>query len=161
MSASDLLPQLLAWWQVKSIRDKWVLGTAVCALGAVAWWSLVWSPLQGAKDAAHSRIARLETARAILARLPADTRLPQQDDGEQAGLRDTVSATASALKLPVQRIEQSSGQVVVSFDAADFGQIMLWLDTLSRDHAITVIKASVVRRTAPGMVSAEMTLERI
>ncbi|KDA01871.1 type II secretion system protein GspM [Hyphomonas oceanitis] len=155
------LPQLKGWWETKNLRDKWLLGGTAGVFVAVAWWSLVWAPLQDARSGVVSRIARIEMARITLAGLPQDARLTGDEDGSPTGLRETVSATASALKLPVQRIEQSSGRIVVTFDTAEFEQIMRWLDILSRDHAITVVQADILRRTAPGMVSAELTLERI
>ena len=159
MSGDTSLSKMTAWWRTKSTRDQWLLASAAGLLAVVTWWTLVWSPLQTARADTVTRIARIESSRSTLSALPAEVGLPSGGGAHTSSLREIVSATASARKLPIQRIEQSANQVVVEFELADFAQMMSWLETLSRDHSISVIDAEISRLPEPGTVSAQMTLE--
>jgi|TARA_R110002051_G_scaffold27754_3_gene66492 general secretion pathway protein M len=161
MSVDTSLSQVTAWWSTKSTRDQWLLASAASLLAIVTWWTLVWSPLQTARGDTITRIARIESTRSMLSALPAEVGLPSARGDHASNLREIVSATASARKLPIQRIEQSANRVVVEFETADFTQMMSWLETLSRDHSIRVIDAEISRRPEPGTVSAQMTLEAL
>lgn len=134
-----------------------VIGAAALLLGAVGY-SGIWQPTTEARRADLAAINDIDIAMMQVRAAPETLRQPTASRTQP--LAAVIAETAPRFALAVQRIDPEADGARVTLDEADFAALLLWIAALETDHAVLVTAARIERRPAPGLVSAEITLER-
>lgn len=74
-------------------------------------------------------------------------------------LANRVTRSAEAAGVLVRRLEPDGDRVRISLDDATFDTVILWIAAMEADEGIALVAAEIDRRTAPGTVSARLTVE--
>ncbi|MFN4100963.1 MAG: type II secretion system protein GspM [Pararhodobacter sp.] len=139
-------------------RERIAVAGAGVLLTGLAGWTLIWQPLQQARQSGYERIAEIDRAIALAqAAGPAfgERRRPPQTEAPAA----LITRTASEAGLFIRRLEPEGSGFAVSFDQAPFDVMIAWLAGLEADHTLAVTTLDLERQTTPGVVSARMHLE--
>ena len=148
------------WLLERTPRERVLLGAALAC--CVLWLAVtaVWQPLRQQRAGLHASIARYDAGVAALqnpAFLATDAQTPP---GDSRPVPVILTESAAIFQLVIRRLEAEGTGARVVLEEATFEQIILWLDTLQRDHALRVRDLEMTRRPAPGMVSTTLALER-
>ncbi len=144
------------WWDDRSLRERWLLGVLAAVAIIVGLDRLVWHPLDTARAAALTEIARDD-------RIAAQLRVAGPDVARIAAARTGTLSTlvtdrAAKAGLTIARIEPQGTNVAVSLEAVGFDALVDWLAALDHDAGVTVVDLKVDRRPDPGIVTVQVTL---
>ena len=147
---------LAPWLADRTPRER-LLFAAMLAL-AVLWlgFAAVWQPLQLRRATLTDQIARHDRAVAVLQAAPVVVQTPQDD----RPLNVIITETAAGFQLVIRRLEPDGQRLALVLEEAPFDAVILWLETLHREHGLAVTTLDLTRRPAPGTVNASLTLER-
>jgi general secretion pathway protein M len=144
-----------ALWAERTPRER-VLLTGLGGI-AIIWLAIagIWQPLQSYRAALSAQIARYDRAAELLTAAPqsvapADTR----------AVPVIITESAATFQLTVRRLQPTGNQVQVVLEDAPFDSVLLWVDALQSDHALNLKSLDLIRRPAPGVVAATMTVAR-
>lgn len=135
-----------------------VLGLLPVAIGFAAY-QFAWVPLAQSRMALTAEIISYRTVQAAAqtARSAPVQRVDRARPSDPLPTRIARSAEAAGVAL--RRLEPEGALVRVTLDDAAFETVIGWIAEMERDHAIILRALELDRRTAPGVVSARMTLE--
>ena len=144
------------WLADRSARERGLLAVCAAAIALLAVVRLVWLPLVAARQAALAEVARDD-------RLTAQLRVAGPDVARIAAARtgslaSLVADRAARAGLTIARLEPLGDRVVVSLDDVGFTPLADWLAALDAEAAVGVVELKVERRSAPGTVTAQVTL---
>jgi general secretion pathway protein M len=145
-----------AWWNARSERERWLVGTMLVLALILLGWLLIVRPLSDALDAARMRHGEAAVALA-LARARAE---PSAAVGPAASgpVDSIVARTAAAAGFPGARIaSQGPGRAIVSLDAARPQALFGWVAQMEQQGL--VVERLRAQANADHTLSAEMTLE--
>ena len=148
-----------AWWARRTARERWLLsglGGVAAAYVAVA---VVAQPLLAARAEALRAIAQHDRALAQLAALPAEA-APASATGAAAPVAAVLTETASEFDVAIRRIEPEGAGARLVLDDAQFASVLLWIEALEGEHRLRLTALEMSRRPEPGVVSAQMSVER-
>lgn len=156
---------LIAYWRGLSVREQGlVLAASLLVSGLLVWLAVV-QPLVSWRDSvravyADNAVTYFAVANGI-ARLNAlqgaDTASPA---GEREPVRSAVAGAASQAGIVLSRVlPDEAGRLNIWIDAVDSGTLMRWLETLSRDHGVVVVRANL-EQTGAGPLRAQLLLAR-
>ena len=152
------------WWSSKTPGERRnVLGVALLAIAAFAWW-VIWQPMT--RDIAISRVANARNAVAL-----AEARRMVE---EMAGLeRTALPAGGGDARSDLERVlaeqnlralltqqDSKDGRTRLVFGAVSFDALIGGLEALQRDAKLRVVQAALTARVEPGTVRAEVVLAR-
>ena len=157
-----------AWWMARPARERAVLGVGGALVALMLAWALVWYPIAKARATLDTRVERQRQDLAWMRQ-----HLAAAQEAHAQGVRGhadrqgksllalaDVSARDGGLAGALKRVEPSGGNSVrVSFEIANFDQLMAWLDALTRDYGVTVSDFSADKVEGLGLVNARVTLE--
>lgn len=143
-----------AWWATLSQRERVLLTVlGVLLAGAVLVFGVV-KPLQAARAEARADIRTYETLSARIR--AAGTLQPPASTPRRAGSPvEIVQAAAQAQALSVA-VEPAGGGVRAVVSEGEYAKVVNWVADVGRSSSLGVTSARIVRRAAPGMVSAEV-----
>lgn len=154
------------WWQGLARREQRILLAGAAALALMLGYLLVWEPL-------HQGVLRLERStaeqQAVLQWM--------QRSAQQARALSGVARVDSAMRgsesaqALIERTARSSGlaegykqtrqaaenELLVSFEAVGFDELVVWLDQLQQVYGLELVVAEL-DRVQPGRVNARLTL---
>lgn len=132
-----------------------------CAMAALVlvWlgFAQIWQPLQAEHRRLAARIPRLEAALAQLQSVPATAADPAPDQRPTAII---LTTSAETFGLRISRLQPQGTQVQLALEDAAFDTVLMWIETLERDHALRLIALNLTRRPATGVVATTLTVER-
>ena len=153
------LPDLLRLWRARSSRERWLLlGLAGIGIAALLIAGLI-RPLFASRAAALEAIGRHESALAQLAALPEGMTAPSAAAATRP-VTAIVTETAPEFGLVIRRIEPEGAGARLLIEDAGFPEVLAWIEALERDRGLRVTAVEMDRRPEPGVVSAQLTLER-
>ena len=143
------------FWSDRNPRERVML----LGLGALAllWLAIagIWQPLQAHRTSLASQIARYDAAAQMLAN-PAQIAAPT----DPRPVPVIITETAATFQLTIRRLQPTGDQVQIVLEDAPFEPVLLWVEALLRDHALTLQSLDLIRRPAPGVVAATLTVAR-
>lgn len=156
-----------AYWQGLSARDRRIVKWGAGLVAALLVWAWVWDPLSHSRVALREQAASNETALAWMR--PAAEQVAAQGgvaavashgtDGRSLLARIDASAREAGLGAHLVAVEpQGESRVRAQFSAADFNQLVTWLETL-RAAGIRIEELGVVRAAGSGRVDARLVLQ--
>lgn len=154
--ASDQIATALA---DRTPRERLLLGTlAVLGVAALIYLA-IWQPLDRTRSSLAAAIARHDGLSDRISALGM-AEDPVQVASDPRPPAVIVSDTAATAALSIRRLEPVEDGVRVVLEDADFGAVLIWLDTLDRDAGLRVAEIDISRRPEPGLVSTTLTLRR-
>jgi len=155
-------------WNARPPRERAVLAVGAALAALMLAWALVWYPVAKARATLGTRVEKQREDLAWMRQ-----HLAQAQQAHAQGVRGhadrqgksllalaDVSAREGGLAGALKRVEPSGGRSVrVSFEIANFDQLMTWLDALTREYDVTVSDFSADKVEGLGLVNARVTLE--
>ncbi|HMG47690.1 MAG TPA: type II secretion system protein GspM [Allosphingosinicella sp.] len=145
---------MTAWWEVRSARERWLIGVMLALLAVVIAWLLVVRPLADALDAAKQRHGAAVVA---LAEARAHAR-PAAGPAATGPADQVVAETASAAGFTDARIARlGPGRASVAVDAARPQALFGWVAQMERRGL--VVERLRAQANADRTLSAEIALK--
>jgi general secretion pathway protein M len=161
------------WLTGRSPRERALMCAMTLAAAGMTVYEGAWRPLTAARATAAEEVARTERAIAAVRALEvqgasrgastpaADSATGSRWGAEPGSAPARVAAeTAAELGLVIRRLSPEGGRVAVAIENAPFSTLIEWIEVLQVEHAIAVASAEIERRPEPGVVSAQIVLER-
>ena len=143
----------------RTTREKVLLAVLAVVLLVFAGYKYVWEPLKSGLATKNASIQNYMTiAEFANSHEPAvkNTRLSVSTQS----LPVTAIQTAKAFSLNLRRVQPQGLGVRLSMDEVAFDQVILWLEDLHKNYQISARSIEINRRPQPGVVSANLYLER-
>lgn len=154
---ATLFPQITEKLASLTGRERLLLAAGGIALAGAVLVLGIWQPLLKQRAAETARFLRHERAIAALAQMPLAVAV-KADPRPVAGI---LTQTAAAQNLTILRLDTpKDGAATLTLQDASFETLMLWIDGLDRDNGLVVTSAAIRRSDAPGVVSADLSLQR-
>ena len=157
------------WWLGLSQREKIITGLGGTATLLFLLYALVWGPLINKTDRLRQDvnnqaelIAFMKNNVATIQQLRKKQTKPVKESNDSLLTITERSFKTSNLSTFDPQLQQSADkQVKVQFKAIPFRNLLLWIDRLSRSHAISVAKISIQPIETAGDVKADITLTKL
>jgi general secretion pathway protein M len=144
----------MTFWADRTPRERvMLLGLGVVAL---VWLGVagIWQPLQAQRAALTAQIARYQTAVQMVANpvqaVRSDTR----------AIPVIITDSAATFQLTIRRLQPTGDLVQIVLEDAPFEGVLLWIEALTTNHALQLQSLDLIRRPAPGVVAATLTVAR-
>jgi len=160
-----MLESLVRWWSSLAARERRVLGIGSLAVALLLLYLVAYEPAyQGRQRLAkelpvlRAQLAQMDALAAEAQRLTGQA--PQGADTPQQ-LRNQLEASivAAGLKSSMSQLALSGELIDLRFKGVPFPAWLSWFDTALRETRLRAIDIAIERDTAPGTVSARLTLE--
>lgn len=157
-----------ARWNALAPREQQMLAIGTVVVALLLGWALVWQPLVQTRARLAQRVSAdrvaLASMRAAQSELPtlsaAASRAAVDRQGKSLLALADASARSAGLGNALKRVEPASARSVrVSFEAANFDQLVGWIENLARDYGVEASDLSADRSEGMGLVNARVTLE--
>jgi type II secretory pathway component PulM len=155
------------WWLERNSRERLILIGGAGAAVLIIAIMFVWLPLQRGTTELRGAVAEKTRVLADLRRAQAlgtgaeNTGAPIEATRSLIGL---IASTGQTHELVFTRTapETTGGAdaIRVSFESANFEDLIAWLTTLERDYGVTVDSFSVNGARSPGLVTGQTFLRR-
>lgn len=152
-------PKLASWWSGRSARERVLLLGMATALGLYLVVVGIAQPLLAARAETRAAIGRYDAGLAQLAALPETGTAPAAPALDRP-VTAIVTETAPDFDLAIRQIEPEGSGARLAIEDAGFAEIILWIESLEREHGLRLIAIEMDRRPEPGIVSARLTLEQ-
>ncbi|WP_426036266.1 type II secretion system protein GspM [Cypionkella sp. TWP1-2-1b2] len=148
------------WFMQRSPRERLLLGLlAICALVWIAV-AVIWQPLRQHRAALENRIALYDAGLTALQNPAFNARTGAAAIIDNRPVPVILTESAAISQLAIRRLESEGAGARVVLEDASFEQVILWLETLKREHGLNVSALEMTRKPAPGVVSTTFALER-
>ncbi|HED33519.1 MAG TPA: type II secretion system protein M [Gammaproteobacteria bacterium] len=168
----DALTQALApanqWLSAQEERDRKIIIIGGIALIIMVFYLAIWEPIntrfeqqQSENESKRKLHSWMKGASAEIKALKSSgsNSISRTRNQSISSLADRSAAT-SGVKPFIEKIEQSKTGVKVVLKAANFDQIITWLNNLQSQYGIFAVKVKVEKSRTEGAVDANITLER-
>ena len=148
------------WFLQRSPRERLLLGLlGICALLWLAV-AVIWQPLRQHRAALENKIALYDAGLTALQSPAFDARGGAAVIVDNRPVPVILTESAAVFQLAIRRLESEGAGARVVLEDASFEQVILWLETLRREHGLNVTAMEMARKPAPGVVSTSFALER-
>lgn len=160
-----MIDALVSRWQRFTVREQALLLVGgLLALMCAGWFGLVQPTLDWRERARLAYVGAAGDYQIItdgVARLTALNSAEANAPDAREPVRSVVAGSASRAGIVLSRVlPDEAGRLNVWIDATDGGQLMGWLETLSGDHGITIVRAGIERTGEGSNVRAQLLLAR-
>jgi len=151
-------------WNALGARERRAASLLAGFLGAVLFYLLIWSPIEGGLARARARLpavqaqlAQVREQAALVARVRAAPRVaPTANPGDAV----KQAAERNGLRDQVKRVEaEGSRGVRVQIEGAPFPALMAFLVELQQQAGLRAERATFERHSNPGTVNANLVLQ--
>lgn len=138
-------------------RERLLLAAGAMAVGGAVLVFGIWQPLLAQQKAQMTRLQRYERTLAALAQMPRSV-ATKADPRPMAAI---LTQTTAAQNLTILRLDTpKDGAATLTLQDASFETLILWIDGLDRDNGLIFTSATIRRTDAPGIVSADLSVQR-
>lgn len=142
-----------AFWVDRTPRERvMLLGLGMVMVTWLAFAG-IWQPVQAQRAALTSQIARYQTAAQMLAN---PSQITSPTDARPVPV--IITESAATFQLTIRRLQPTGDQVQIVLEDAPFEAVLLWIEALTMDHALQLQSLDLIRRPAPGVVAATLTV---
>ena len=149
------------WFASRNPRERAIIAVAAILLVIGLFLSLVWRPLETAHLTALARLQRQDSLIAVMRSDGVRLRtLGAAGPALSAVAPETaITEEATTRQLTIQRFDREGTRLSVTIDNCSFPDLIAWLNRLETVHGLKLADLELTRRPAPGIVSAQVTLE--
>jgi type II secretory pathway component PulM len=157
MSAAD-------WWSRASPRERRMVIAALIVVAAALGWTWIWQPMTA--DVARLLLDRPRQQSVLAAaRGQAEQLLALERTPAPVKTLDPLPAVERVLaerglRPQVSTLDVQEGRVRLQFAAVRFDALPGLVDALVKDAGVSVAAVTITQRVEPGMVRAELSLNR-
>ena len=152
-----------ARWNALAARERRAASLLAAFLGAVLFYLLVWSPVQGGLARARAHLASVQVQlaqvqeQAVLVEKVRST--PRSTPPPDAAGAVERAAQRHGLREQLKRVEaEGAGRVRVQIEGASFSALTAWLVELQQQSGLRAESATFERHANPGAVNARLLL---
>jgi general secretion pathway protein M len=154
---------ILSRWQRFTVREQALLLVgALLALMCAVWLGLVQPALDWRERARLAYVGAAGDYRIIadgVARLSALNSAEAGVSDEREPVRSVVAGSASRAGIVLSRVlPDDAGRLNVWIDGVDAARLMVWLETLSQEHGVTVLRAGIEQAGRGSELRAQLLL---
>jgi type II secretory pathway component PulM len=156
---------ITSYWRRLSVREQGLVLGASLLMGCVLGWFAVVQPLLAWRDRARaayvdSATSHYDLASGIARLQELQTSQAGSPQGEREPVRSVVAGAASRAGIVLSRVlPDEAGRLNVWIEAVDPATLMGWLETLSREHGVVVVRAGI-EQSGSGELRAQLLLAR-
>jgi len=162
------LETLILWHQSLPQRDRILVNTASVFIAITLFYLIIWDPIyQGLEQqqqqykSQQSIVSWMREAAAEVKTLKRSGAKTVTSSNQPVSLLIEQSAKISGLKDSIGKLESSGKEGArVKLDTASFNQMLIWINTLEKQHGISITSANIVRGEKPGTVNAKLSFSR-
>jgi general secretion pathway protein M len=162
------LEALITWHQSLPQRDRILVNTMSVVIAITLLYLIIWEPIdQGLEQqqqqykSQQSIVNWMSQAAAEVKALKRSGAKTVTSSNQPVSLIIEQSAKISGLKNNLGKLESSGNEGArVKLDTASFNQMLIWLNTLEKQHGIIVTSANIERAEKPGTVNARFSFSR-
>lgn len=142
------------WWQQLQQREQQLVIAMTVLVVVFILFQGIWKPLSENVEKANSKYKRTQD---LMAYVQENTALLKQS-GKQVvnrsggSLSSIVNRAASQYQITIDRVQPQGETVQVWIDEVGFNPFLQWLDSLSREHGLTVSNIDIVKGNNDGVV---------
>ena len=159
--ASESVQAPLRWYAGREPREQRALRVLSVVLAGALLWQAVWVPVRDARNRNQAAyLAALSDVAWMRAHAEEAAAKPDalEDD---APVLTSVAASAQRQGITLQHVEPAQdGSLRITLESVPFTRLVSWLEALEAEHGIRADYAALERASAPGQVSASLTLRR-
>jgi type II secretory pathway component PulM len=162
MNLSSWIGPARARWNALAARERRVAAVLVLFLGAVFFYVLVWSPVQGGLAHARTRLAavkfQLAQVQEQAALVEKHRNAPRSAPPADAAGAVEQAAQRHGLREQLKRVDaEGAGRVRVQIEGASFSALTAWLAELQQ-RGLRAESAAIERQANPGTVNLRLLL---
>ena len=162
------LEALSIWHQSLPQRDRIMVNTTTVIIVITLFYLLAWEPIyQGLEQqqqqykSQKNVVSWMQGAAAEVKALKRSGAKTVTSNNQPVSLIIEQSAKISGLKNNLGKLESSGKEGArAKLDTASFNQMLIWLNTLEKQHGITVTSANIERAEKTGTVNARLSFSR-
>ncbi len=162
------LETFILWHQSLPQRDRLLVNTMSAFIAITLFYLIVWEPVhQGLEQqqqqykSQQSIVSWMREAAAEVKTLKRSGAKTVSSSNQPVSLLIEQSAKISGLKNNLGKLESSGKEGArVKLDTASFNQMLIWLNTLEKQHGISITSANIERADKPGTVNARLSFSR-
>lgn len=139
---------MIAWWNGRSARERWMLGVLAALMVGVGLWLGVLKPLDAWADRAASDQTRALQNRAAVDRALAEMAAIKTNPAPRANrpLEALINETASAAGLSIDRLEPDpAGGMRVAIEGGQANVVFPWIAQLQVEHGVAAQSLTVLK----------------
>ena len=152
-----------ARWNALAARERRAASILAAFLGAVFFYLLVWSPVQGGLVNARThlatvqvQLAQVQEQAALVEKVRSTPRSTPPSDAAGAVER---AAQRHGLREQLKRVDaEGAGRVRVQIEGAPFSALTAWLVELQQQSGLRAESATIERHANPGTVNVRLLL---
>ncbi|ANI28848.1 hypothetical protein PL78_03200 [Yersinia entomophaga] len=148
-------------WQPRSIREKWLIGAALCSLILGGYYWGIWQPLtrqialqEGVLQQQRALIAKMRAAAPEISAWRQQTPSVAKN-ASVTSLSQRVSTSAAEHKITLKRIQEREGVVQIGLEPLPFNSLLDWLNGLRQKSGVRAVQLDIVAADQPGVVKVQ------
>jgi len=161
------LDTLNQWYTSLPGRDQKLLIATIAFLLATLFYLLIWEPVHQGRDLQQQKLKTQQDIYSWMQSASKEVEALKRSGIKKVSSNQPIalilenSAKVSGLKKHINKIESSGKNgAQVKIDSASFDQILVWLNTLEKQHGVSITTANIERNTEAGTVSARLSFEK-
>ncbi|MFP6817409.1 MAG: type II secretion system protein M [Pseudomonadales bacterium] len=152
------------WYFGREPQERIVIASLAAFIAILLLWASVWKPISDWREIEDNRYRNaqslLDWVQANEARARAVAKTQQNDGGANRSLLPTITSSAAAEGLTLNRLQpETSGAVSVVLQAQRFNALVRWIDQLQVNNGVTLQRVSVDGEGRPGYINAQLRLQ--
>jgi general secretion pathway protein M len=160
-----MLERLVRWWASLATREKRLVGGGAALVSLALLWLVAFEPAFVGRQKLQAELPKLRGQLAQMEGLAAEARkLAGQasqatDTPQQLRTQLEQSIEAAGLKGAMSQLNVAGELIDLRFKGVGFAAWLGWFEGALRETRLRLVDVAVERETAPGVVSARLTLE--
>jgi general secretion pathway protein M len=160
-----MLERLVRWWMSLATRERRLVGGGAVLVTLALLWLVAFEPAHDGRRKLQAELPQLRGQLAQMEGLAAEARKlagqasQSTDTPQQLRAQLEQSVEAAGLKGSMSQLTVAGELIDLRFKGVGFAAWIGWLEGALRETRLRMVDASVERETAPGTVSARLTLE--
>jgi general secretion pathway protein M len=159
-----MIETLVQRWQQLQSRERRLVGFGAVVLAVLLLYLMAFEPAWVGRQRIGAELPKLRAQLAQMDALALEARrlsgtAASSDTPQQLRAQLEQSIAAAGLQGNVAQMTQSGELIDLRFKGVPFGDWLGWFDTALRETRLRTVDVAVSRESAPGVVSARLTLE--
>ena len=155
------------WYSSLPKRDQHLLIATTLFLIVTLFYVMLWEPMHHGRDLQQQKLKSQQDIHSWMQSASKEVATLKRSSSRKVASKQALtlilenSARVSGLKKYINKIE-SSGKTGarVKIESASFDQLLVWLNTLEKQHGVSITTANIERNIEAGTISARLSFEK-